>query len=96
MSRPGDGPPPPAVGSGAGSGSTFRLFEAWFGGSAGSREPGLVDPAVAWPMATFGGVYLDDDLFLMATAYLLHLAKGHPFVDADKRVGLVTAPSSSK
>ena len=43
------------------------------------------------PMATFAGEYLHDDLFLMAAAHLFHLAKNHPFLDANKRAALVTA-----
>ncbi|HXX92602.1 MAG TPA: type II toxin-antitoxin system death-on-curing family toxin, partial [Planctomycetota bacterium] len=31
------------------------------------------------------------DLFEMAAAYLYHLVRNHPFVDGNKRVGLVTA-----
>ena len=62
---------------------------ARFGGSPGARDLALVDSAVAQPMAMFGGVYLHDDLFLMAAAYLFYLVKNHAFVDGNKRVGLV-------
>jgi prophage maintenance system killer protein len=31
------------------------------------------------PMATFGGQFLHDDLFLMAAAYLFHIVKNHAF-----------------
>lgn len=44
-------------------------------------------------MATFGGQYLHDGLFMMAAAYLFHLVKNHPFVDGNKRVGLAAALS---
>lgn len=43
------------------------------------------------PMASFGGEFLHGDLFLMAAAYLFHIVKNHPFVDANKRAGVVTA-----
>ena len=41
-------------------------------------------------MATFGGEYLHDDIFLMAAADLFHLVKDYPFIDANKRAGLMT------
>ena len=42
-------------------------------------------------MASFGGVYLHEDLFAMAAAYLFHIVKNHPFVDGNKRPGLGAA-----
>jgi death on curing protein len=63
------------------------------GGLAGLRDPNLLESAVMQPMATFGGEYLHTDLFLMAAAYLFHIVKNHPFLDANKRAGLVTALS---
>jgi death on curing protein len=38
-----------------------------------------------------GGQYLNRDLFEMAAAYLFHLVMNHPFVDGNKRVGLMSA-----
>jgi len=37
------------------------------------------------------GQYFHEDVFEMAAAYLFHLVKNHPFVDGNKRVGLVAA-----
>lgn len=56
-----------------------------FGGSAGVRDQGLLDSAVATPQASFGGDFLHPDLFAMAAAYAFHLCKNHPFVDGNKR-----------
>jgi death on curing protein len=61
------------------------------GGIAGIRDPNLLESAVMQPMASFGGQFLHDDIFLMAAAYLFHLAKNHPFLDANKRTGFVSA-----
>lgn len=61
------------------------------GGSGGVRDPILLDSAIAQPRATFGGEYLHGDLFLMASAYLYHIVKNHPFVDGNKRAGLAAA-----
>ncbi len=56
------------------------------GGSEGVRDIGLLNSALAMPMATFGGQFLHVDLYEMAAAYLFHLAKNHPFLDGNKRV----------
>jgi death on curing protein len=62
-----------------------------YGGSAGVRDMGLLDSAVAAPKATYGGQLLHDDLAAMAGAYLYSLAKNHPFVDGNKRVATAAA-----
>ncbi len=62
-----------------------------YGGSAGIRDMGLLDSAVAAPKASFGGQQLHDDLAAMAGAYLYYLAKNHPFVDGNKRVATAAA-----
>jgi death-on-curing protein len=62
-----------------------------FGGGEGLRDQELLEAALAQPMATFDGNYLHDDLYAMAAAYLYHLVQNHPFVDGNKRVGLITA-----
>lgn len=56
-----------------------------FGGTAGVRDYGLMDSALAQPQATFGGQRLHPTLAEQAAAYLYHLAKNHPFVDGNKR-----------
>lgn len=55
------------------------------GGSAGLRDSGLLDSAVAMPMATMFGEYLHAGLSGKAAAYLFHLCQNHPFVDGNKR-----------
>lgn len=62
-----------------------------FGGAAGLRDQGLLESAIAQPMAEFGGEYLHKGLFEMAAAYLYHLVSNHPFVDGNKRAGLLSA-----
>ena len=62
-----------------------------FGGSAGVRDQGLLESAVAQPQMTVGGEFVHADLFAMAAAYLFHLVQGHAFVDGNKRVGLLAA-----
>lgn len=61
------------------------------GGSHGVRDHGLLDAAVAMPRQQFGGAYLHEDLAAMAAAYLFHLAQNHPFIDGNKRAGVMSA-----
>ncbi len=58
------------------------------GGSDGIRDRGLLESAIAQPMASFGGEFLHQDLFEMAAALLVSLVGNHPFVDGNKRTGL--------
>lgn len=62
-----------------------------FGGGEGLRDRGLLESALAQPMATFDTAYLHEDLHAMAAAYLFHVVQNHPFVDGNKRTGYLTA-----
>ncbi len=62
-----------------------------FGGSPGVRDRALLESAVTQARATFGGVFLHEDVFAMAAAYLFHIVRNHPFVDGNKRAGLGAA-----
>ncbi len=64
---------------------------ARYGGKEGIRDLGLLPSALAQPAARFGGQYLHADLLEMAAAYLFHIVRNHPFIDANKRTGLVCA-----
>ncbi|WNG51779.1 type II toxin-antitoxin system death-on-curing family toxin [Archangium minus] len=71
--------------------SIHPLQLAHYGGGQGVREPGLLESALAQPQASFGGQYVHQDLWEMAAAYLFHVVSNHPFVDGNKRVGLLSA-----
>ena len=62
-----------------------------YGGATGIRDQGLLESAVAMPQASFGGAYLHEDLPHMAAAYAFHIAQNQPFLDGNKRTGLVAA-----
>ena len=62
-----------------------------YGGSAGIRDIGLLQSALAMPRASFDGQFLHGSIHEMAAAYLFHLVQNHPFVDGNKRIGLVAA-----
>jgi death-on-curing protein len=59
-----------------------------YGGRPGIRDIGLLQSALGVPSATFEGRFLHGGLHEMAAAYLFHLARDHPFIDGNKRVGL--------
>lgn len=58
-----------------------------YGGSAGLRDAGALESAVATPQATFDGEFLHKSIPAMAAAYLFHLSQNHPFIDGNKRAG---------
>jgi len=62
-----------------------------YGGASGIRDIGLLQSAIAMPAASFGGQFLHSDLFEMAAAYLFHISQNHPFLDGNKRTGVVAA-----
>ena len=64
-----------------------------FGGTAGVRDEGALESAVAVPQATFGGQYLHAVLHEMAAAYAFHIAENQPFLDGNKRTALNAAIS---
>ncbi len=60
-----------------------------FGGEEGIRDIGLLESALAQPSATFDNDFLHGDLFEMAAAYLFHIVSNHPFLDGNKRTGVM-------
>jgi death on curing protein len=59
------------------------------GGSAGTRDPGLLESALARPqnLVTYG----NPDTAGLAAAYGFGIARNHPFVDGNKRTAFVAA-----
>jgi death-on-curing protein len=64
---------------------------AAYGGLAGVRDEGLLASAAAQSRATFGGEFLHPDLWAQAAAYAYHIAQYQPFLDGNKRAGLMAA-----
>ena len=62
-----------------------------YGGSPGIRDLGRLEAAVAAPQSGSGDLYYHSDIWEMAAAYLFHIVQGHPFIDGNKRAGLLTA-----
>jgi death-on-curing protein len=59
------------------------------GGSDGTRDPGLVESALASAKNTFH--YANGDLFDVAASYAFHLAESQAFIDGNKRTAVVSA-----
>jgi death on curing protein len=59
-----------------------------FGGSQGVRDRGLLESAIARPLATVGGKNLYDTPFERAGALAESLVLNHGFVDGNKRTAM--------
>ena len=58
-----------------------------FGGTAGIRDDGLLESALAAPVQTFGGQSLYPSVQAKAAQLGFGLVCNHPFVDGNKRIG---------
>jgi death-on-curing protein len=67
--------------------SLHSLLIAQSGGSAGLRDRGALESALAQPEASFGGKELYPSLAAKAAALGHSLIQNHPFVDGNKRIG---------
>ena len=56
------------------------------GGSAGVRDEGLLESALARPLNHAG--YGEPDISELAAVYAIGLVRNHPFIDGNKRTGL--------
>lgn len=59
------------------------------GGLDGIRDENLLDSAVNAPFQTFGGEYVYKTLEAKAVRLGYSLVKNHPFVDGNKRIGML-------
>ncbi|MEV4538799.1 type II toxin-antitoxin system death-on-curing family toxin [Asanoa sp. NPDC049518] len=55
------------------------------------RDPGLLSSAVVRPQSAMFGVEAYTDIWDKAAAFMHSLVANHPFVDGNKRTGLVAA-----
>jgi len=58
------------------------------GGTAGIRDIGLLESAIARPQQLHA--YGDPDIFDLAAAYTFGIVQNHPIVDGNKRTGFIT------
>ncbi len=62
-----------------------------YGGAIGVRDKRLLESAAVQPQMKMFGKFIHPDLYLMAAAYCFHIIKNHPFVDGNKRTGILAA-----
>jgi len=60
-----------------------------FGGGDGVRDETALESALAQPLNEY--FYRNADLFQMAAAYAFHIAENQPYIDGNKRTGLLSA-----
>jgi len=61
------------------------------GGSAGVRDAGLLDSALATPKNIWAYAESTPSLAVLAAAYAFGISSNHPFVDGNKRTALVVS-----
>jgi death on curing protein len=66
-----------------------RVLIATYGGSAGVRDPGLIEGALGRARNVYH--YETQDLVVVAATYAHGIAKSHGFVDGNKRAALACA-----
>lgn len=59
------------------------------GGLAGLKDENALEAALARPLHKHA--YGEEDIFVLAAAYLYGLARNHPFSDGNKRIGYLAA-----
>ena len=65
-----------------------EMLLAEHGGAAGIRDEGMLDSALGRPENLFASG--KPTVFELAAAYAFGLAKNHPFIDGNKRIGFAT------
>jgi death-on-curing protein len=65
---------------------------AAFGGASGVRDPALLESALARPVNRWHYVP-DASVADLAAAYAYGIVRNHPFVDGNKRTGLLVVPA---
>jgi len=72
----------------------FEMHDALIeriGGIPGVRDNNLLESAILQPQTMMFGQYVYEDIFQMGSAYCFHIIKNHPFVDGNKRMGILVA-----
>lgn len=66
-----------------------HILIKYSGGSHGVRDEGLLESAINAPFATFGGTSLCNTMQGKAAKLCFGLVKNHPFIDGNKRIGIL-------
>jgi death-on-curing protein len=62
-----------------------------YGGTSGLRDLTLLESAIFRPQSSFGGEDLYSTVFVKAAALAHSLILNHPFIDGNKRTGVVSS-----
>lgn len=62
-----------------------------FGGSHGIRDRGLLLSAIAQAELSLFGDLVYKNAYEVAGTYAYHIIKNHPFIDGNKRIGILAA-----
>lgn len=62
-----------------------------YGGTSGLRDLSLLESAIFRPQSNFSGADLYKTLYEKGAALMHSIIKNHPFVDGNKRTGIVAA-----
>lgn len=60
------------------------------GGSSGLRDLALLESAIFRPQSSFDGEDLYPSIFYKAAAFMISIILNHPFLDGNKRTGIVS------
>jgi death-on-curing protein len=60
------------------------------GGLDGVRDANMLDASINSPFHTFGGQYVYPTIQSMAAHLAFSLIKNHPFIDGNKRIGILS------
>lgn len=71
-----------------------RVVNSLDGAAAGVRDEGAIEAAIARPESAFGGVDFYPTPHAKAAALMESIIQRHPFVDGNKRTGLLSAAFS--
>jgi death-on-curing protein len=61
-----------------------------YGGLDGVRDPSMLDASLNSYLHTFGGTFLYPTIQAMAAHFAFSLVKNHPFLDGNKRTGMLS------
>lgn len=69
--------------------AVYEIIASKTGGTVGIRDEGLLASAIEAPYQTFGGVDLFPTLLEKAARLGFGLVSNHPFIDGNKRIGIL-------
>jgi len=67
-----------------------QILIEYSGGTDGLRDAGLLESAINMPFSTFDGADLYNTIQSKAAKLCFGLVKNHPFVDGNKRIGILS------